>query len=351
MKIKKISQFIKQYGFYLAVVSISVIAIIAMFIIPKNDGNVKDTPNSYANNLQADGSVKEPYDSNVIDMDNSDEEYGAEEEENTVYFETDNLEVDSLEDSNSIEQSEADLDQEEVVTNDADNTSEEVVTNDTDNTSEEVTDTNEATEIVENTEDNVDEVNTVENEEVQTETFDSTTVSVTDEPFFADGDKFSWPVEGEIVVPYTDNSTKHWFSESFNYTMSTFGICISAPEATDVVAVAKGRVLEVIESSSEALGDNTPYLGTAVVVDHGNGYQTVYGFQGGTVNSDLIGQVVNEGDVLGQVGSPKGAFVSVGSNIYLQLKHNDEIINPTTYLQSVDNETDKEDSVDVGFAE
>ncbi len=111
MKIKKISQFIKQYGFYLAVVSISVIAIIAMFIIPKNDGNVKDTPNSYANNLQADGSVTEPYDSNVTDMDNSDEEYGADEEDVIGYFETDNLEADSLEDSNSIEQSEADLEQ------------------------------------------------------------------------------------------------------------------------------------------------------------------------------------------------------------------------------------------------
>ncbi len=133
--------------------------------------------------------------------------------------------------------------------------------------------------------------------------------------------------------------------------MRTFGICISAQESSDVVAVAKGRVLEVIDDSSSSLGDNTPYIGKTLVIDHGNGYQTIYGFQGGTINSDLVGEIVNEGDVLGQVGSPKGAFVSVGSNIYLQLKHNDQIINPTTYLKSADSIAEKDESVDVGFSE
>ena len=344
MKIKKIGQFIKQYGFYLAVGVVSLVAIIAMFVMPKGEGNVKDLPNSYANNSQVDGTLNNSYESNVTEANENSADLNSE-DDIREYLEKDgsqnyNAELDGLEE-------EVDLEQSEIENTDAnieDNSETEIV----ENNSEEVT-----TDVVENATDEIIEEEIIEEvAEVETETFESTTVSVMEEPFFADGDKFTWPVEGEIVVPYTDNSTKHWFSESFNYTMRTFGVCIGAEEASNVVAVAKGRVLEVIEDSSSSLElNNTPYVGKALIIDHGNGYQSVYGFQGGTINTDLIGEIVNEGDILGQVGSPKGAFVNVGSNIYLQVKHNDEIVDPTTYLKSDDSDANKEDSVDVGFSE
>lgn len=344
MKIKKIGQFIKQYGFYLAVGVVSLVAIIAMFVMPKGEGNVKDLPNSYANNSQVDGTLNNSYESNVTEANENSADLNSE-DDIREYLEKDgsqnyNAELDGLEE-------EVDLEQSEIENTDAnieDNSETEIV----ENNSEEVT-----TDVVENATDEIIEEEIIEEvAEVETETFESTTVSVMEEPFFADGDKFTWPVEGEIVVPYTDNSTKHWFSESFNYTMRTFGVCIGAEEASNVVAVAKGRVLEVIEDSSSSLElNNTPYVGKALIIDHGNGYQSVYGFQGGTINADLIGEIVNEGDILGQVGSPKGAFVNVGSNIYLQVKHNDEIVDPTTYLKSDDSDANKEDSVDVGFSE
>ena len=327
MKIKKIGQFIKQYGFYLAIGIISVVAIAAMFIMPKGEGNVQDLPNSYANNSQVDGSVKESSDSlNEIDIKDTE----ANEEDQRYYLEKDEVSTKPNETESNIADTDAN-EQNDTVSNVTNNQEQELE-------SEENTSNTQVVEQDKNT----------EVAEVKTETFESTTVSVTDEPFFADGDKFTWPVEGDIVVPYTDNSTAHWFSESLNYTMRTFGICISAKEETNVLAVAKGRVLEVIDDSSNAFESDMPYIGKAVVIDHGNGYQTVYGFQGGVVNSDLVGEVVNEGDVLGKIGSPKGAFINVGSNIYLQVKHNDQIIDPTNFLES---DTDKEESVDVGFSE
>ena len=189
-----------------------------------------------------------------------------------------------------------------------------------------------------------------ETAEVTPDTFESTTASTSNEPFFAEGDTFIWPVDGKVVVPYTDESTTHWFSESLNQTMRTFGVCISASEGSEVKAVAKGTVTDIIDDSSTYLEAGMPYVGKLMVIDHGNGYVSLYGFQGGTVNSDLLGQVVQAGDVLGTIGSPKGAFISLGDNIYLQVMHNDKVVNPLNYLD-LSNQAVKEDSVDLGFAE
>ena len=354
MKNKKIGQFIKKYSFYLAVSAISVVAIIAMFILPKGEGNVKDIPNSYADNKQADGSVNNNFESNVTAAEDK-KDKTSQTEDKREYLEKDSVVSEVTQTSepekteSKSEKTKMDDDQDEMLeVTDSDLNQETDLDNDEQSLTQNVEEISESTQSIEtqNVEEQITDV-----AEVETETFESTTVSVTDEPFFADGDKFNWPVEGEVVVPYTDNSTTHWFSESLNYTMRTFGVCISAPQDTDVIAVAKGRVLEVIEDSSNAFGTDTPYIGKAVVVDHGNGYKTIYGFQGGVVSDDLVGQVVNQGDVIGKVGLPKGAFVEVGSNIYLQVKHNDKIVNPIDYLSSDSEEENRVDSVDVGFSQ
>lgn len=299
---KKISKFLKNYGFYLAVGVICIGALAAIFIMPNQNGNVKNEANPYAKNEITDANdLSELPKEGVIIVDEDDLEQTDE-----------TTEVNGEEGAIS-----------EAATN----------------------------------EENVDESAVISEEntaditvEVTPETFDSTTVSITSEPFFAEGDTFAWPVEGSVVVPYTDESTKHWFSESLNQTMRTFGICISAEEGTEVKAVAKGIVTEIVNDSSTYLEVGMPYVGKLMVVDHGNGYISMYGFQNGTVNEELVGQVVNTGDVLGIVGSPKGAFISLGDNIYLQAVHNNEVINPLNYLD-FSNQAIKEDSVDIGFAE
>ena len=301
---KKITNFLKNHSFYLAIGVICIGALAAIFIMPNKDGNVKNEANPYAKNEITDATdLSELPKEGVIIVDEDD--------------------LDQTDATSEITGEEEEL-SEPVINEENAEVGESAITS----------------------ENNTDDVTA----EITPETFDSTTASITSEPFFADGDTFAWPVEGSVVVPYTDESTKHWFSESLNQTMRTFGICISAEEGTEVKAIAKGTVTEIVEDSSTYLDSSMPYVGKLMVIDHGNGYVSMYGFQNGTVNEDLVGQVVNTGDVLGTVGSPKGAFISLGDNIYLQVMHNDKVINPLNYLDLSDQAV-KEDSVDIGFAE
>ena len=296
---KKISKFLKGYGFYLAIGVICIGALFAIFFMPNREGNVKDNANPYAQDQRADGeSLQEKKGENDI-----------------VIIDEDDL----------------------------DTTDDTKITEETPSENAEISENTTA----EKLQPEAEKEN--EKETVETETFESTTASISDEPFFAEGDTFVWPVEGDVVVPYTDESTRHWYSESLNQTMRTFGICISGEEATEVKAVAKGTVVDIIEDSSSYLDAGMPYVGKLVVVDLGNGYKAIYGFQGGSVNDELMGQVVNTGDVLGTLGSPKGAFISAGDNIYLQVTHNDQVINPLNLLVKEESVV-KADGVDMGFA-
>ena len=320
---KKFTNLLKKYRFYVATGAICIGAVAAIFLVPSKGGNVKSEANPYAQNQLTDAN----------DLNELTNDTVVEEDELDTTDEGDTAVEQSVNDDNAVNDSEAKVD--EVAPN----------------TSLSNADNNEVAK-----ETNLKEVsredsasNQVEEEEVKTETFKSTTAT-SEEPFFAEGDTFEWPVEGDVVVPYTDESTKHWFSESLNQTMRTFGICISANEGAEVKAVAKGTVTKVVDDSSEYLEAGMPYVGKLMVIDHGNGYVSMYGFQGGQVNEELVGTVVNAGDVLGSIGTPKGAFISVGDNIYLQVIHNDEVVNPLNYLD-LSNQQVKAEGVDLGYAE
>ena len=320
---KKFTNLLKKYRFYVATGAICIGAVAAIFLVPSKGGNVKSEANPYAQNQLTDAN----------DLNELTNDTVVEEDELDTTDEGDTAVEQSVNDDNAVNDSEAKVDEAAP------------------NTSLSNADNNEVAK-----ETNLKEVsredsasNQVEEEEVKTETFKSTTAT-SEEPFFAEGDTFEWPVEGNVVVPYTDESTKHWFSESLNQTMRTFGICISADEGAEVKAVAKGTVTKVVDDSSEYLEAGMPYVGKLMVIDHGNGYVSMYGFQGGQVNEELVGTVVNAGDVLGSIGSPKGAFISAGDNIYLQVIHNDEVVNPLNYLD-LSNQQVKAEGVDLGYAE
>ena len=281
MNIKKITQFFKKYGFYIAVGVVGVGALAAIFLIPNREGNVKQEPNPYAKNEEAVGrgvdSVTDGAGNVVID-------YPETSESKTT---------DSK--SNSQDSAKTKTDQSKTA------------------------------------EEKKSETAKNEKSDVIAETFESTTAKKAETPYFAEGDTFNWPVTGEVVVPYTDESTSYWFSEALNQTMRTFGICISAKDGEKVKAVADGKVIDIVDDSS-ALQSDMPYVAKTMIIDHGNGYTTRYGFQNGEPNKDLLGKVVKAGDVLGTAGKPTGAFIKQGSNIYLQAMHNDEIINPLKLL-------------------
>lgn len=96
----------------------------------------------------------------------------------------------------------------------------------------------------------------------------------------------SWPLHGEIVTKYghqTDPATK--------IVMEVLGIDIRGREREMVRAVGAGTVL----SSYWMRG-----MGNLVLLDHGGGYITVYGYL--DVLFIQSGESVEEGEIIGQVG-------------------------------------------------
>lgn len=374
---KKFGKLLKKYGFFAATGTICIGALVAIFMMPNHDGDVSKEPNAYAKNLTADSQgITEGDGITILDEDDLDttDQMTKNEGNNVLSDQTDDLaknntlttaenntdkdKKDETKDTKvaAADQKDETKDTKTATTDKKDETRDAKAattdkkdkTNDvkSEATTKAKVETSKDTKTVAEEKTVTDQVATA-TDQVEPETFESTTVS-TEEPFFADGDTFAWPVEGKVVVPYTDESTKHWFSEALNQTMRTFGICISANEGTEVKAVAKGTVVAADEDSTKLVSENMPNVGSLMVIDHGNGYMSYYGFQNGTMNMDLVGQVVSAGDVLGTVGSPKGAFTSLGDNLYLQVVHNGEVVNPLNYLAD---QTAKVDGVDLGFAE
>lgn len=281
MNMEKTKAFLKKYGFYVAVGVISVGAITAVFLMPNMTGNVEELPNPYASNEAADGKV-------IDEIADSEIEHAFD-----PSILTDEMEEEAV------------VAEEEV---------KEVAL--------------------------VPEVDVIitENGEVASNNFNSTTAEVPQEPFFVDGDTLVWPVSGQIVVPYKDETTSHWLSQGLNQTMRTFGVCISGEVGDSVKAAATGTVEAVItDSATIDTLTNVGNIGQVIVIDHGNGYKTLYGMQKGKANDELVGKLVKVGDEIGTVGAPSGPFVAEGANVYLQVLHNDEIVNPEDILIYKDN--------------
>jgi murein DD-endopeptidase MepM/ murein hydrolase activator NlpD len=73
--------------------------------------------------------------------------------------------------------------------------------------------------------------------------------------------------------------------------------------------------------------DNRGY-GNRVLVDHGNGYQTLYAHLSRI--SVSVGQTVNPGDVLGQMGCTGRC---TGTHLHFEIIQNGVQVNPLNFLK------------------
>jgi len=96
-----------------------------------------------------------------------------------------------------------------------------------------------------------------------------------------------------------------------------YGMDFTAPIGTQVFATGNGIAKEV--------GRNAGY-GNIVLIDHGYGYETLYGHLSRT--NVTVGQTVKRGDVIGFVGST-GA--SVGPHLHYEVMKNGQKVNPQNY--------------------
>lgn len=120
--------------------------------------------------------------------------------------------------------------------------------------------------------------------------------------------RLPWPVRGEVVRPY--GPYRHPVLKTVTQNL---GIDIRVAEGTEVHAVAAGRVTAISWQRGR---------GNLIIVNHGNGYYTVY-----THIDEIyvtLQQEVVTGDVLGRVGKPSTAeFPVLHFQVWHQFEHQD----------------------------
>lgn len=124
--------------------------------------------------------------------------------------------------------------------------------------------------------------------------------------------QFIWPVEGRVISSFGARGPGQ----------KADGIDIAAPEGAEVKAVASGTV------SFVGPLDESPELGTLLLIENGSGYYSIYGHLSST--EVRLNQRVTQGQTIGRVG--RTGIVSE-PQLYLELRHHDT---PTELLKPVD---------------
>ncbi len=95
------------------------------------------------------------------------------------------------------------------------------------------------------------------------------------------------------------------------------GMDFTAPTGTDIYATGDGEVTEVGVSGG---------YGNRIIVDHGFGYQTLYGHM--DAFKVKVGDKVKRGQIIGLVGN---TGVSSGPHLHYEVHKNGKVVNPVSY--------------------
>jgi septal ring factor EnvC (AmiA/AmiB activator) len=124
----------------------------------------------------------------------------------------------------------------------------------------------------------------------------------------------SWPLKGRLAIPF--GNVRH---PRFSTIVPHPGVDIAAPSGQDVRAVYDGRVV---------FSDWFKGYGEMVVIDHGDGYLSIYGH----VSERLVtpGQDVHQGDPIARSGEG-GSFD--GAGLYFEIRHDGKPEDPARWLK------------------
>ncbi|HET9680127.1 MAG TPA: peptidoglycan DD-metalloendopeptidase family protein, partial [Gammaproteobacteria bacterium] len=119
-----------------------------------------------------------------------------------------------------------------------------------------------------------------------------------------------WPIDGNIV---------HRFGDSRPGGMQWQGVMINAGRGDKVQAVARGRV---------AYADWLPHYGMLVIIEHGNGYMSLYGHNQALYTQ--AGDWVQQGETIATVGDTGGREQP---GLYFEIRKNGDPVNPVGWLE------------------
>jgi murein DD-endopeptidase MepM/ murein hydrolase activator NlpD len=115
---------------------------------------------------------------------------------------------------------------------------------------------------------------------------------------------FVWPTQGVITQRY-----------SFFH------------KAVDIANRSGGNILAADSGSIVAAGWDTTGYGNHIVIDHGNGYMTLYAHL--SLIQVQVGQTISRGSVIGQMGSTGH---STGTHLHFEIRHGGVQEDPLAFL-------------------
>lgn len=130
-------------------------------------------------------------------------------------------------------------------------------------------------------------------------------------PFSQLRGKLMWPTRGRLKVAY---GTRRSGSR-----LKWNGVLIRAKEGRDVHAVSHGRV---------AYADWLRGYGLLMIIDHGNGYMSLYGHNQALYKE--TGEWVEAGEVIASVGKSGG---QAQAGLYFEIRHNGKPTNPARWCR------------------
>ncbi|MDL0431538.1 peptidoglycan DD-metalloendopeptidase family protein [Marinobacter sp. TBZ242] len=130
------------------------------------------------------------------------------------------------------------------------------------------------------------------------------------DPFGSLRNKLPWPAEGKVASSFGDS----YASGKLRYN----GLLINTDEGSDVRAVHYGRVV---------FANWLRGFGLMTILDHGDGYMTLYGHSSSLYTSP--GDWVEAGEAIAQAGRTGGTD---NPAVYFEVRHNGKPVNPQRWL-------------------
>lgn len=132
---------------------------------------------------------------------------------------------------------------------------------------------------------------------------------------------FIKPVEGEIICEFAKDNLI--YSETLKEWITHTAIDIKADKTSVIKASATGTVKSII---------NDPRYGLTVVIEHDEGYETVYS---NLLTAEFVveGEEVEQGQTIGTAGNTASFESNMESHLHFELLKDGEYLDPTIYLK------------------
>lgn len=174
---------------------------------------------------------------------------------------------------------------------------------------------------IEENQNNTTEENTEKTTSVQTEESNKQIEEVAEKPVVIKDPEFIRPVEGEVARNFAKDTLI--YSETLDEWITHLGIDIKAERTTVVKSAEKGKVIAI---------KNDPRYGLTVIVEHVNGFKTVYS---NLLTTEFIseGEEIEKGQSIGTVGNSASFEICDEPHLHFEILKDDVNVDPTIYCK------------------